>query len=146
MQLRKLDAVWYNEWGGRHMSARVLIVDDEKRLAQALAQTLQLDHGDCRVDTAFSGEEALSALASEDYDLIIADVRMPGVSGLDLIKGVRYLDGQVPIILMTGYGSASLRRQAATLGVNHYLDKPFDADDLLSMVSELLLGEGPQHA
>ena len=128
------------------MSARVLIVDDEKRLAQALAQTLQLDHGDCWVDTAFSGEEALSALASGAYDLIIADVRMPGDSGLDLIKGVRYLDAQVPIILMTGYGSASLRRQAATLGVNHYLDKPFDTDDLLSMVSELLPGEGPQDA
>jgi DNA-binding response OmpR family regulator len=120
------------------MSARVLIVDDEKRLAFSLGQALQLDFPQCSVDTANSGEEALSALASNTYTLIIADVRMPGVSGLDLIKGVRYLDGEVPIILMTGYGSASLRRKAATLGVDHYVDKPFDIDKLMSLVGALL--------
>jgi YesN/AraC family two-component response regulator len=124
------------------MGGRVLIVDDEKRLAQSLGQTLQLDYPGCQVDTAYSGEEALSAMANGTYDLIIADVRMPGVSGLELIRGVRYLDAEVPIVLMTGYGSASLRQEAATLGVNHYVDKPFDADDLISMVGELLPGQG----
>jgi two-component system response regulator (stage 0 sporulation protein F) len=128
------------------MSARVLIVDDEKRLAFSLGQTLQIDFPDCRVDTANSGEEALSALASKTYDLIIADVRMPGVSGLELIKGVRYLDAEVPIILMTGYGSELLRRQAATLGVDHYIDKPFDIDELISLVGALLPGEGDPDA
>lgn len=123
------------------MSARVLIVDDEKRLALSLGQTLQLDFPECQVDLAYSGEEALSSLASNAYNLIIADVRMPGVSGMELIKGVRYLDSEVPIILMTGYGSASLRQEAATLGVDHYIDKPFDLDKLLSTVSRLLLSE-----
>lgn len=120
------------------MSARVLIVDDEKPLAHSLSQTVQLDYPDCQVDIAYSGEEALSALASNAYSLIIADVRMPGVSGLDLVKGVRYLDPDVPIILMTGYGSASLCREAAKWGVNRYVDKPFDTDDLIAMVSELI--------
>jgi DNA-binding NtrC family response regulator len=130
--------------GGAQMSARVLIVDDEKRLADSLGQTLQLDLPECQVDMAYSGEEALSSLASNSYDLIIADVRMPGVSGMELIKGVRYLDAEVPIILMTGYGSASLRQEAADLGVAHYVDKPFDIDELLSMVSKLLpRGEVP---
>ncbi|MFN2218630.1 MAG: response regulator [Anaerolineae bacterium] len=128
------------------MSARVLIVDDEKRLAISLGQTLQLDFPACEVDTASSGEEALSVLASNTYDLIIADVRMPGVSGLDLIKGVRYLDARVPVIIMTGYGSASLRRQAATLGVDHYVDKPFDIDVLMTMVGELLPDQGGSDA
>ena len=128
------------------MSARVLIVDDEKRLAYFLGQTLQLDFPECQVDTAYSGEEALSSLASNTYDLIIADVRMPGVSGMELIKGVRYLDAEVPIILMTGYGSASLRREAATLGVNHYVDKPFDIDNLISTVSQLLPSQGESNA
>ena len=128
------------------MSARVLIVDDEKRLAYFLGQTLQLDFPECQVDTAYSGEEALSSLASHAYDLIIADVRMPGVSGMELIKGVRYLDAEVPIILMTGYGSASLRREAATLGVNHYVDKPFDVDSLISTVSQLLPSQGESDA
>ena len=120
------------------MCARVLIVDDEKRLANSLGQTLQLDFPGCQVDTAFSGEEALSSLASNTYDLIIADARMPGISGMDLIKGVRYLDADVPIILMTGYGSASLRQEAANLGVDYYIDKPFDVNHLLSTVSHLL--------
>ncbi len=124
------------------MSARILIVDDEKRLASSLCQALQLDHPDCQVDMAYSGEQALSSLADTTYDLIIADVRMPGISGLDLIKGVRYLDAQVPIILMTGYGSTSLRSEATTLGVSDYLEKPFDADRLISMVSRLLPGRG----
>lgn len=128
------------------MTSRVLIVDDEKRLAYSLGQTLQLDFPDCQVDMAYSGEEALSSLASNAYDLIIADVRMPGVSGLELIKGVRYLDAQVPIILMTGYGSASLRREAATLGVDHYVDKPFDIDELILMVSQLLPSMGEPDA
>jgi DNA-binding response OmpR family regulator len=128
------------------MSARVLIVDDEKRLAYFLGQTLQLDFPECQVDTAYSGEEALSSLASNSYDLIIADVRMPGVSGMELIKGVRYLDARVPIILMTGYGSASLRREAAALGVDHYVDKPFDIDHLISTVSQLLPGQGETDA
>lgn len=128
------------------MSARVLIVDDEKRLAYFLGQTLQLDFPECQVDMAYSGEEALSSLASNTYDLIIADVRMPGISGMELIKGVRYLDAEVPIILMTGYGSASLRREAATLGVNHYVDKPFDVDNLISTVSQLLPSQGESDA
>ncbi len=66
---------------------------------------------------------------------------MPGVSGMELIKGVRYLDADVPIIVMTGYGSASLRREAAALGVDHYIDKPFNIDELISTVSQLLPSE-----
>ncbi len=123
------------------MNARVLIVDDEKRLAYSLGQTLRLDFPECQVDMAYSGEEALSSLADDTYDLIIADVRMPGVSGMELIKGVRYLDADVPIIVMTGYGSASLRREAAALGVDHYIDKPFNIDELISTVSQLLPSE-----
>ena len=124
------------------MNARVLIVDDEKRLAYSLGQALQLEFPECQVDTANSGEEALSSLADKSYDLIIADVRMPGVSGMELIKGVKYFDAEVPIILMTGYGSESIRLEAAALGVDHYIDKPFDLDELLSTVSQLLCGQG----
>ena len=128
------------------MCARVLIVDDEKRLAKTLGQTLQLYFSDCQVDTASSGEEALGSLGSNAYDLIIADVHMPGVSGMDLIKDLRMLDAQIPIILMTGYGSASLREEAANLGVDHCIDKPFGVNDLISKVGALLPGGEVQDA
>ena len=95
-----------------------------------------------QVDAAYSGEEALSLLADTSYDLIIADYRMPGFSGLDLIKGVRYLDGYVPIILITGYGSDDVRAEAQKLGVNYYVEKPFDVEDLLGKAGLLLPDQG----
>jgi CheY-like chemotaxis protein len=122
------------------MNANILIVDDEKQLVYYLRQALMLEFPGSQVDMAHSGEEALSQLAHSSYDLILADLRMPGFDGLELIKGVRYLDADVPIILMTGYGSESLRQEAARLGVNHYVDKPFDVHDLLSVVHQLLPG------
>jgi DNA-binding NtrC family response regulator len=76
-------------------------------------------------------------LAESVYDLIIADLRMPGFDGLQLIKGVRYVDPEVPIILMTAYGSGTLREEAGRLGVR-YIDKPFDIDDILSIVQQCL--------
>jgi DNA-binding NtrC family response regulator len=120
------------------MSANILIVDDEKQLVYYLKQTLHLELDDVRVDTAYSGEEALSQLAGASYDLILADLRMPGFDGLELIKGVRYLDPDVPIVLMTGFGSRALQHQAKQMGVNHYVDKPFDIQEIMTVVNDLL--------
>jgi DNA-binding NtrC family response regulator len=123
------------------MQERILIVDDEKQLVHTLRQMLLLELPDSTIDVAYSGEEALSKLADDRYDLIIADLRMPGFDGLELIKGVRYLDTTVPIILMTGYGSQSVVHEAARLGVNHYVDKPFDVRKLVEIVHQLLARE-----
>lgn len=123
------------------MVVRILIVDDEKALVRTLRQILRIDLPQVDVDAAYSGEEALSRLASSTYDLIIADLYMPGVDGLELIKGVRYLDSEVPILLMTAYGSAEVQEKAVRLGVCHYLDKPFDADDILEAVRACLEGQ-----
>jgi len=120
------------------MTAQILIVDDEKDLAYFLKEALRLRFPDVDVDLAYSGEEALSRLAVHLYDLIIADYRMPGFSGLDLIKGVRYLDPRTSIILMTAYGSEELWEEAKGLGVIHYFSKPFEIDEVLSAVSQLL--------
>jgi DNA-binding response OmpR family regulator len=117
---------------------RILIVDDEKALVYYLRQTLQLDLPGSDIDTAYSGEEALSLLASTSYDLILADVRMPGFDGLALIRGVRYVDPHVPIILMTGFGNPALQLEARQLGVDHYVDKPFDVAELMVAVHNLL--------
>jgi DNA-binding response OmpR family regulator len=113
-------------------------VDDEKALVYYLRQTLQLDLPGSDIDTAYSGEEALSLLASTSYDLILADVRMPGFDGLALIRGVRYVDPHVPIILMTGFGNPALQLEARQLGVDHYVDKPFDVAELMVAVHNLL--------
>jgi DNA-binding response OmpR family regulator len=120
------------------MSTKILVVDDEKSLVFHLRRVLQLEFPGAEVDAAFSGEEALSRMADSPYDLIIADYRMPGFDGLELIKGVRYVDSRVPIVLVTGYGSESLRKEAARLGVTRYVDKPFEIADLLEILAGLL--------
>jgi DNA-binding response OmpR family regulator len=120
------------------MAARILIVDDEKNLVFFMRQTLQLEFPGVIVDEAYSGEEGLSRLAEAAYDLLIADLRMPGFNGLALVKGVRYLDQNVPIILMTGYGSPDLRVEALRLGVDAYLEKPLDVSELLQAVQRCL--------
>ena len=97
------------------MEHKILIVDDERSLVQVLRRTLQFEFPDAQIDVAYSGEEGLSRLAEEAYDLIIADLRMPGFDGLELIRGVRYLNPDVPIILATGYGTDEARRGAAQL-------------------------------
>lgn len=123
------------------MSVRILIVDDEEDLVNTLQRLLLQELPGSRVDVAYSGEEGLSWLAARSYDLLIADFRMPGFNGLELIKGVRYLDTRVPIVLMTGYGTMSIREEADQLGVNLYVDKPFDVDRMLSAVRKLLVDE-----
>ena len=123
------------------MSVKILIVDDEEDLVSTLQRLLQQEFPGSRVDVAFSGEEGLSLLAARSYDLLIADFRMPGFNGLELIKGVRYLDSRVPIMLMTGFGSMSIREEADQLGVDLYVDKPFDVDKMLSAVRKILPDE-----
>ena len=124
------------------MQQRILLVDDEKQLVHTLRQTLLIELPGSQIDAAYSGEEALSKLADASYNLIVADLRMPGFDGLELIKGVRYLDASVPIILMTGYGSQGVAHEATRLGVNHYVDKPFDVPRLLGIIRQLLTQEG----
>jgi DNA-binding response OmpR family regulator len=120
------------------MKPKILIVDDEKHLVGSLQQTLGLEFPGGLVDAAYSGEEGLSRLAECTYDLILADLRMPGFDGLELIRGVRYLSPDVPIVLMTGYGSDLIRDEASELGVNDYVEKPFDVSVLMQVVKDLL--------
>ena len=126
------------------MPARILIVDDEKQLTQFLREVLLLEVADATVDIAHSGEEALSCLAGTTYHLIFADLRMPGVGGMELIRGLRYLDADVPVVLMTGYGTPQLEEQARLLGVHSYLDKPFDAVQIAELLA-LTLPSGLVH-
>jgi YesN/AraC family two-component response regulator len=126
------------------MAVRILIVDDEENLARFLQQALLLEFpgGEAVVDLAYSGEEGLSRLAAQSYDLIIADYRMPGFNGLELVKGVRYLDPYTAIILMTAFGSDELVREAQELGVKQFFSKPFEIDNMLLVVRQLLPAQG----
>ena len=115
---------------------RILVVDDELPVCKSIASALAGD--DYTVDTALSGEEALELQDKKHYDAIIADLMMPGISGLELLKKVRDNRPDTMMIMITGYPSIRTAVEAIRIGAFDYLPKPFTPNDLRSIVSRAL--------
>ncbi len=115
---------------------RVLVVDDEAGIRELLAKTLAVAEYD--VDLAPGGQDALERLHRDQYDLLITDLRMPGVDGLTLIREARRFMPQLPIIIITGYSTEASAIEAINLGVNGYLTKPFRVPKVLSVAAKAL--------
>src|SRR6185437_3367023 len=94
---------------------RILIVDDERPILLTLAANLELD--DFEVATAESGAAALELLARETFDLVLSDVRMPGMNGVELFRRIRQLRPDCPVVLMTGFAIEGLVYDAVAEGV-----------------------------
>jgi YesN/AraC family two-component response regulator len=118
---------------------RILIVDDEPTLIFFLKQGLQDTQGVYLVDGASSGEEALTKLTYNLYDLLITDLKMPGISGFTLVEVARSLHPNINVILMTAYGSREVQDESEQLEVNGYLIKPFPTVQLQEMIREIFL-------
>ena len=116
--------------------ARVLVVDDEESIRDLLTKTLALAEYD--VETAADGSAALELLRASEYDLLIADLRMPGMDGLTLIRQVRRVRAELPIIIITGFSSESSAIEAVNLRVASYLLKPFGVPDVLAAARKAL--------
>src|ERR671932_2158383 len=108
--------------------ARVLIVDDDRALLDALSEALQLRMGEVEVTTSESAEAALEALASADMDAVVADIKMPKIDGLELLARIRELQPNTPTLLITGHGEHELAVQALRGGAYDYVQKPIDRD------------------
>ncbi len=106
----------------------VLIVDDEQTLARS-AKAFLADHG-FEAEVAASGEKALELLESLQPDVVFADVRLPGMSGIDLLKRIREFDPVLPVIMLTAYGSIEGAVEAVKLGAFDYVKKPVDLEEL----------------
>jgi CheY-like chemotaxis protein len=119
---------------------RVLLAEDDREMRSLLASTLRAEGYE--VTECGNGDELVDRIVTPspgvDFELIISDVRMPGHSGLELLDAGRQLQGFPPMILITAFGSDSLHAQARRLGALAVLDKPFDIDDLLAKVTEVL--------
>ncbi|HEY8685085.1 MAG TPA: response regulator transcription factor [Chloroflexota bacterium] len=111
--------------------ARVLVVDDEQRVRRLL-QTALTERG-YDVTTAASGEEALSAIAKRQPDIILLDLIMPGMSGLDVCRSVRQ-DLSTPIVVLSARGEEHDKVLALDLGADDYLTKPFGMEELLARI------------
>jgi excisionase family DNA binding protein len=116
--------------------ARVLVVDDEPSIRDLLAKTLAL--AEYEVDLAPDGKTALERLRIVPYDLLITDLRMPGVDGLTVIREARRLRPDIPVIIITGYSSEASAIEAVTLGVSGYWTKPFRVPRVLAAAAKAL--------
>lgn len=108
---------------------KVLIIDDETSILDTLRILMKREGFE--VTTAASGQEGLSQLEEARPDFVLTDVRMPGVSGLDILAAARDLDPTIPVILMTAQASLQTAIQAVNEGAYHYIQKPFANDELL---------------
>ena len=113
------------------MPQNLLIVDDEPDMLTLLKRSLEPDL-DCQVDTASSGETALEMIRTRDYDLVLADIKMPGISGLELLEQVKADRGEeITVVMMTAYGHIEMAVEAIKRGAYDFVTKPFDHDALV---------------
>lgn len=115
---------------------RILVVDDEDTMRTLLLKALS--RADYDVDVAPDGPSALDHLRAHTYDLLITDLKMPGMDGLTVIREARQLKSNLPVIIITGYSSEANAIAAANLGVSGYLTKPFDVPHILAATAKSL--------
>jgi len=118
------------------MTERLLVVDDERSMREFLE--IMLTGEGYEVNTAASGEDAYDIYRKDRPDLVLTDVRMPGMSGLDLIREIRAIDPSAPIIAITAYASAHDAIRAVREGAYDYISKPFQIEDLRAVIRNAL--------
>ncbi len=124
---------------------RVLVVEDSQTMREWIAAALEEIDRPLKVDLAASGFEALRLLPRQLYDLVVTDINMPDIHGLELISFIRS-DARyqaTPLVIVSTESSEEDRRRGLALGANAYLVKPFAAQDLLRVVEDLLAGVKP---
>ena len=114
----------------------VLIVDDEKNIRLTLRETLKTF--DLNVDAAVNGEEALNMAAQQTYDLVLLDIRMPGMDGIEVLRRLRELSQHTAVILLTAHGTVETAVEAMKLGAVDFLQKPFAPQEIRDIVEKAL--------
>ncbi|MBF0529315.1 MAG: sigma-54-dependent Fis family transcriptional regulator, partial [Deltaproteobacteria bacterium] len=115
---------------------KILIIDDDQNLRQSFEKLLL--HEDYTVITAVSGESGLEKVKNSNLDLVITDVRLPGINGLETIKAIRELQSKLPVIVMTAFGTTEMAIEATKFGAYDYVLKPFDIPEMLNLIRNAL--------
>lgn len=117
---------------------RLLIVDDEEALTFSLYQTFIKVPIEIEVITASSGEEALTKLNDTRFDIVITDIAMPGIDGLDLLSMIKSKNPDTRVLVITAYGSREREEEAYKRGAEKYIEKPFDLRDIKNIVLQMI--------
>ena len=108
---------------------KALLVDDEEEFVKALAERLKMR--DLRSDTVLDGEEALSFVEDQEPDVMVLDLKMPGIDGMEVLRQVRKAYPNIQVIILTGHGTEKHEEEAKRLGAFDYLEKPVNLDVLV---------------
>jgi DNA-binding response OmpR family regulator len=114
----------------------ILIVDDEKNICLTLSQALETLG--VETDTALNGEEALVKLEKKKFGIILLDLRMPGMGGMEVLRRVREIRPDIRVIILTAYGTIESAVEAMKLGAVDFIQKPFSPDEIRELVSRVM--------
>lgn len=117
---------------------RILIVDDDPKVLLILHTTLDRMGDGYRIVAARDGMEAWELFEEEPFDLVVSDVRMPGIDGIELVKMIRALNTDTAVIWITAYGCHELHAERERLNVDHCLDKPLRIDEIRQVALEAM--------
>ncbi|HXZ44338.1 MAG TPA: response regulator, partial [archaeon] len=119
---------------------KILVIDDDESLRRVLEYNLAQEG--YAVLSAASGEQGLELLKKEGADVVVTDVRMPGMDGLQVLEGVRKVDPNIQVVILTAFGTIEMAVEAMKAGAFHYISKPFNRDELkLTLKKALQLKE-----
>ena len=113
----------------------ILIIEDEKQLCCSIAEGLRMDGYE--TDTCFDGNKGLELCLTENYDLILLDLNLPGVNGLDILRQFRKQDDRTPVLILSARGQIQDKVEGLDLGANDYLTKPFHFEELEARIRSL---------
>ncbi|MBW1675885.1 MAG: sigma-54-dependent Fis family transcriptional regulator [Deltaproteobacteria bacterium] len=119
------------------MPQRILVIDDELDMLMLLRMIIE-DNTDYEVETTNNPSEALKMVTENDYDLVISDLKMPGMDGLELCDEVKEIKPDLPLIMITAYGSLETADEAMKKGVADFITKPFRKDSILFTINRVL--------
>jgi two-component system, response regulator, stage 0 sporulation protein F len=119
---------------------KILVIDDEADMRFAVR--MLLERSGHTVIEAENGDAALAKLEGESPDLVLLDMRLPGMDGIQILQRIREKRKDIPIIMVTGYGNVELAEQALQLGADHYLSKPFHNKELIEVIEQILQKHG----
>jgi len=115
---------------------RILVVDDEAIIREGLRRILE--GGGFQVETCKSGHAAIECLQEADFDLVITDLKMPGMSGIEVLKVIKTLQPEVPVVIITGFATVDTAVEAMKCGAVDYIAKPFTPEQIIEKVSKAL--------
>lgn len=123
------------------MKRKILVVDDDKEICDILTEILA--EGGYQTFSALRGRLALDTVKKKKPELVLLDIKMPEMDGIEVLKRIKKIDKEVVVVMITGYGSLGTAKEAMRLGAYDYVTKPFDLDSIKVVIRDALSERQP---